>query len=389
MASTATKRNRTRTTIQNQSQTGAKPARGKMNISFFFLVIVLLSIGLVMVFSASYATSLNETGNSLTIVLKQAVFIIAGVVIMVFASFVDYHIYRRFKWVIYFGALILMCMALLFPNSTGARRWIWLGPISFQPSEIMKFALTVACSHLVALNYRQMKNPKYGFWPFVILLIPVLGLCALQRHLSALILMGAIAGTIIIVGGSKVRWYLGIAAVGAPLALLALKLMGHDYVGTRFSDWLDPLSGNIRGTKWQTAQSLYAIGSGGLTGVGLGNSTQKYLYLSEPQNDFIFAIVCEELGFLGAMVIILLFVLLIYCGFSIAMKAPDKFGCMLVIGLTAQIGIQALLNIAVVSNSIPNTGISLPFFSAGGTAVIMQLAQMGVILNVSRYCQNN
>ncbi len=391
MASTAAKRNGIRTTIQNksESQTGEKPKRGKMNISFFFLVIVLLSIGLVMVFSASYATSLNETGNSLTIVLKQAVFVVAGVAIMVVASFVDYHIYRKFKWAIYFGGLILMCAALLFPTSTGARRWIWIGPISFQPSEIMKFALTVICAHLVALNYKQMKNPKYGFWPFVILLLPVLGLCALQRHLSALILMAAIAGTIIIVGGSKVRWFLGIAAVGGPLALLALKLMGHDYVGTRFSDWLDPLSGNIRGTKWQTAQSLYAIGSGGLTGVGLGNSTQKYLYLSEPQNDFIFAIVCEELGFLGAMVIILLFVLLIYCGFSIAMKAPDKFGCMLVIGLTAQIGIQTLLNIAVVSNAMPNTGISLPFFSAGGTALTMQLAQMGVILNVSRYCQQN
>ncbi len=391
MASTAVKRNGIRTAIQNKSdsQAGEKPKRGKMNISFFFLVIVLLSIGLVMVFSASYATSLNETGNSLTIVLKQAVFVVAGVAIMVIASFVDYHIYRKFKWVIYFGGLILMCLALLFPNDTGAKRWIWIGPISFQPSEIMKFALTVACAHLVALNYKQMKNPKYGFWPFVLLLVPVLGLCALQRHLSALILMAAIAGTIIIVGGSKVRWFLGIAAVGGPLALLVLKLMGHDYVGTRFSDWLDPLSGDIRGTKWQTAQSLYAIGSGGLTGVGLGNSTQKYLYLSEPQNDFIFAIVCEELGFLGAMVIILLFVLLIYCGFSIAMKAPDKFGCMLVIGLTAQIGIQTLLNIAVVTNSIPNTGISLPFFSAGGTALTMQLAQMGVVLNVSRYCQNN
>ena len=166
MASTAAKRNGIRTTIQNksESQTGEKPKRGKMNISFFFLVIVLLSIGLVMVFSASYATSLNETGNSLTIVLKQAVFVVAGVAIMVVASFVDYHIYRKFKWAIYFGGLILMCAALLFPNSTGARRWIWIGPISFQPSEIMKFALTVICAHLVALNYKQMKNPKYGFW---------------------------------------------------------------------------------------------------------------------------------------------------------------------------------------------------------------------------------
>ncbi|MEG2597755.1 MAG: FtsW/RodA/SpoVE family cell cycle protein, partial [Oscillospiraceae bacterium] len=254
---------------KKESPSTEAPKKGKMNISFFFLVIVLLSLGLVMVFSASYATSLNEKGNSLAIVGKQAMFVVAGVVIMIAASFFDYHWYRKFKWVIYFGGLGLMCLALLFSNNTGARRWVWVGPISFQPSEIMKFAVTVLCAHLVALNYKRMKDPKYGFWPFMLLLVPTLGLCALQRHLSGLILIATIAGTIIVVGGSKIRWFAGLAAIGAPLALIALKLMGHDYVGTRVSDWLDPLSGNIQGTKWQTAQSLYAIGSGGLTGVGL------------------------------------------------------------------------------------------------------------------------
>ncbi len=387
MASTKAKRKNKLLSLFKVAKPGEDRGKQKIDMSFFFLVIVLLSIGLVMVFSASYATSLNETGSSLTIVFKQLIFVVLGVVGMIIVSFIDYRLYRKFKWHIYFFAIILMVAALAFPNSTGARRWIWIGSLSFQPSEIMKFAVTVLCSSLVAQNYKKMKEPQFGFWPFVIVLVPVLGLCVAQRHLSATILMALIAGTIIIVGGAKLRWYL-LPAIGlGTLGLLALKLAGFNYAGTRFSDWLNPLSGNIRGTKWQTAQSLYAIGSGGLTGVGLGNSTQKYLYLSEPQNDFIFAIVCEELGFLGAMVIILLFVLLVYCGISIALKAPDKFGCMLVLGLTAQIGIQALLNIAVVTNSIPNTGISLPFFSAGGTALTMQLVQMGVILNVSRHCQ--
>jgi len=225
---------------------------------------------------------------------------------------------------------------------------------------------------------------KYGLFPFGIILAPVAVLLVFQRHMSGLILMMLILFTMMFVGGSKFRWFVFMGGVVVALAVVALSFLGFDYIQVRLSNWLEPLSGDLRGTKWQTAQSLYAIGSGGLMGVGLGNSTQKFLYLSEPQNDFIFAIVCEELGFVGAVVIILLFILLVYSGISIALRAPDKFGCMLVIGLTAQIGWQALLNIAVVTNSIPNTGISLPFFSAGGTALTMQ---MGVILNVSRYCR--
>ncbi len=360
----------------------------KINISFFFLVIVLLSIGLVMVFSASYATSLHETGNSLTIVGKQAFFVIMGVIGMIVVSFIPYTFYRKYKWLIYWGAIALMFMALLFPNRTGARRWIWIGGfLSFQPSEILKFAVTVVCAYMVALNYKKMDKRKYGFNPFIVLMIIPLASCVVQRHISALILIMMIAGTIILVGGAKARWFLIPVGIAGALTLIFLSVMGFSYIGTRITNWLDPLSGDLTQGKWQTAQSLFAIGSGGLTGVGLGNSTQKYLYLSEPQNDFIFAIVCEELGFFGALVIILLFVLLVCSGLSIAMRAPDIFSSMLVVGLIAQIGIQALLNIAVVTNTIPNTGISLPFFSAGGTALMMQLFQMGVILNVSRYCR--
>ena len=230
-----------------------------------------------------------------------------------------------------------------------------------------------------------MDTFKKGILEFFYFIIPAFGVVALQRHLSWLMLMVIICGCMMFIAGSKVYYLLLLVPV-ALLGLVILQLLGFSYVGDRIDAWLDPFS-DIQGGTWQIVQSLYAIGSGGLFGVGLGNSTQKHLYVSEPQNDMIFSIVCEELGFVGAVVIILLFVLLIYSGFSIAMRAPDKFGCMLAIGLTAQVGWQALLNIAVVTNSIPNTGISLPFFSAGGTALTMLLAQMGVILNISRYCR--
>lgn len=372
------------------------PQRGRIDISFFFLVIVLQTIGLIMLFSASYVTALHENGSSLYYVIRQSIFVVVGLIAMLVASYVDYHVWRKLQWLIYFVGLGLMALALIYrsPNNSGAKRWVYLPTqshaiISFQPSEIMKFSLAIVCASLIAANYKQMRNRRYGLYPFAVVLFPVAVLLALQRHMSGLILMILIVFTMMFVGGSKIQWFVILGGILLAGAVGILVFRGFDYIQVRLSNWLDPLSGDLRGTKWQTAQSLYAIGSGGLMGVGLGNSTQKFLYLSEPQNDFIFAIVCEELGFVGALVIILLFVLLVYSGVSIALRAPDKFGCMLVIGLTAQIGWQALLNIAVVTNSIPNTGISLPFFSAGGTALTMQLAQMGVILNVSRYCRRD
>ncbi|MGI5893001.1 MAG: FtsW/RodA/SpoVE family cell cycle protein [Candidatus Merdivicinus sp.] len=367
------------------------PARGRMDISFFFLIIVLQTIGLIMLFSASYVTALQEEGNSLHYVIRQTAYAVVGLIAMMIASYIDYHIWRKFKWLIYIVGMGCMVWALAFEGVAGAKRWVYLAGFSFQPSEIMKFSIAILCAHLIAVNYKRMNKAKYGFWPFWIVMGPVLLLMVAQRHLSGLILIGLIGCTMMFIGGSKLRWFFGLAAVGAVLLFLGILVMGglgkFAYVGTRLENWLHPLEGDIRDGKWQTAQGLYAIGSGGLFGVGLGNSTQKHLYVSEPQNDMIFSIVCEELGFVGAMIIILLFVLLVYSGFSIAMRAPDKFGCMLAIGLTAQVGWQALLNIAVVTNSMPNTGISLPFFSSGGTALTMLLAQMGVILNISRYAR--
>ena len=363
--------------------------KGRMDITLFFLVVVLLSFGLIMVFSASYATSLNEEGNSFTIVLKQAVFVFGGIVVMMVLSFVDYHVYRRFRWLIYVVCLLLMIYALTFDNQHGARRWVYIGNLfSFQPSEIMKFALILMYAWLISVNYKRMKEWRHGLAPFIIILIPIVILMGLQRHISGMILMVGIGFLMLFIGGGKLIWFLsagGLAVLGG-VGIVILK--GFGYIQARVTAWLDPWS-DLQGKGWQTVQSLYAIGSGGLFGVGLGNSTQKFLYISEPQNDFIFAVICEELGFIGAILIILLFVFLVYTGFSIAMKAPDQFGAMLAVGLTLQFGLQALLNIAVVTNTIPNTGISLPFISAGGTAVVMQLAQVGILLNISRHCADD
>ena len=358
---------------------------GRMDISFFFLVIVLMTIGLIMVFSASYATSLNENDSGISIVMRQVLFVGLGLVAMFVLSYIPYQLYQKLYRLIYIGCLGLTAIALLFSDSRDARRWIQLPGISFQPSELLKFALIVVCAALIARNYRQMDTLKKGILEFFYFLIPAFGVVALQRHMSWIMLMVIICGAMMFIAGSKVYYVLMLVPVGL-LGLVILQALGFDYIGSRIDAWLDPFS-DIQNSTWQIVQSLYAIGSGGLFGVGLGNSTQKFLWLSEPQNDFIFAVVCEELGLVGALTIILLFVLFVASGFSIAMRAPDKFGSMLVIGIVLQFGVQALLNIAVVSNAMPTTGISLPFFSAGGSATLVQLAQVGIVLNVSRYCR--
>lgn len=382
------KRPSARQTIAKKPARSRKAKMGRMDISFFFLIVILVTIGLIMVFSASYATSLYENDSGLYLVMKQTVFVAMGLIAMYVLSYIPYQLYLKTYKLIYFICLALTTLALAFPAQKGdARRWITVPGIgTFQPSELMKFGLIVTFAALIAKNYRQMGTFKKGILEFFIYLIPVLGVIALQRHMSCILLMIIICGGMMFIAGSKIYYLVGLVPIGL-LGLVILQLLGFDYVGGRFDTWLDPFGGDITGNAWQTVQSLYAIGSGGLFGVGLGNSTQKFLWVSEPQNDFIFAIVCEELGLIGALTIILLFILFVASGFSIAMRAPDKFSSMVVIGIILQFGAQALLNIAVVTNAMPATGISLPFFSAGGTATLMQLAQMGVVLNISRHCR--
>lgn len=372
-----------------------KIVSGPMDLPFFLIIMVLLVMGIIMMFSAGYAWAIAEGHEGTYYVKRQIGMAVVGLAGMFVVSFLDYHFYR--KPVIVFGlfavaaVLLVLCRVGPFTDPhNNSYRWIKIGHLpSFQPSEIMKLAIILLFSYLISINYSKLKQFKYGIVPFAAFLAVVVGLMAIQPHFSGTIIICAIGIIMMFVGGSNVKHLVVLGLIGVAAIVLIMVLLiefkGVTYIQTRMISWLDPFNEEAsRDKTWQTRNSLIAIGSGGMFGLGLGNSRQKFLYLPESKNDFVFAVVCEELGFVGALMVIILFLLFIIRGFFIAAKAPDKFGMMLAVGLTVQIGLQALLNIAVVTNTIPNTGVSLPFFSYGGTALIMQLVQMGIILNVSR-----
>ncbi len=369
--------------MANSKKTARK--RGKIDITFFSLVLILLTIGLVMLFSASYAYSYEYYGNSYKFISRQALFAVVGVIVMLWVSKWDYHIFKKFAWVIYLGVMALLLVLLILPpqvSGMNVKRWIAIGPMTFQPSEFGKFAIVLIFASLISANYKQVKDFKF----IAFLLTLLAGTCALivlEPHLSATILVFMLGIVLLIVGGLPKRYIFGGVGIGVGGVLLLVVTGAIGYASDRFKYWLDPWF-DPSGEGFQTIQSLLAIGSGGVLGRGIGQSRQKYLWVPEPHNDFIFSIVCEELGLIGAIVIIILFCLLVWRGFVIAMRSPDKFGSLMCIGLTFQVGLQAMLNIWVVTNTIPNTGISLPFFSYGGTSLLILLAQMGVVLSVSR-----
>ena len=358
---------------------------GKMDITFLSLVLILLTVGLVMLFSASYAFSYENYGNSYKFISRQAIFAVLGVAIMLAVSTVNYHIYRKFAWIFYIGMMGVLGFLLAMPpmlSGMYVKRWLVIGPINFQPSELAKFAVILLLSSLIAANYKLME--KFGFVAFLVGLVAVpCVLIVLEPHLSATVLVFCLGIVLLICGGLAKRYIIGGIGIGVVgvAALIVTGAVGYasDRIQYWINPWLDP-----SGKGFQTIQSLLAIGSGGIWGRGIGQSRQKHLWVPEPHNDFIFSIVCEELGLIGAIVIIALFCLLVWRGFTIAMKANDKFGSLMAIGLTFQVGLQALLNIWVVTNTIPNTGISLPFFSYGGTSLLILLAEMGIVLSISR-----
>ena len=363
-----------------------KPEAGKrLDLTFLSFVLILLTTGLVMLFSASYAYSYEYYGNSYKFITRQAAFAAAGVALMLIISKIDYHFWRRFAWIVYVLAIGMLAVLLALPpmvKGMDVKRWIVLGPINFQPSEVAKFAIILLFSSLIAGNSKLMKSFKFIFF-LVVLLGLTCGLVVLEPHFSATILIFTIGIVLLIVGGLPKRYIIGGGLLGVCGGVLAVATGIIGYGSDRIKYWLDPWA-DAKGKGFQTIQSLLAIGSGGILGRGRGQSRQKYLWLPEPHNDFIFAIVCEELGLIGAVIIIILFCLLVWRGFTIAMRAQDKFGSLLALGLTFQVGLQAMLNIWVVTNTIPNTGISLPFFSYGGTSLLILLAEMGIVLSVSR-----
>lgn len=356
-------------------------------------VLVMLSLGIVMVMSASSPTSLAETGKSYNYVKTQAVSAIIGLVGMFIISKIDYKIYKKFYKVIYFVVIILLAsVAVMGKSVSGAKRWIDLGFISFQPSEVAKIGLIIFYAELLTQNRDKLKELGKGFFYPIAYLIPIVGiLILLQNHLSATVLIVLIISVIMLMAGSRLKYFLSFGLAGAGIGGAGLfayaKMTGAGaFRIQRLVTFMNPFQ-DKQGAGWQIIQSLYAIGSGGLFGVGLGNSTQKYLYLPEAHNDFIFSIIAEELGFVGCIAVIILFAIFIWRGILIAMKAPDMFGSLVAVGITTMVGLQAIINIAVVTSSMPNTGMPLPFFSYGGTALLILLGSVGILLNISRHSQ--
>lgn len=466
--------------MKNQSpQSAPKEYRFRRGVDLPFLtaIILLVCLGIVMVATASYVYAGYKFGDNLYFLKRHVIYVLLGFFIMYILSQIPYETVRRFTPIIFIVSLGLLGLVLLSgTDANGAKRWLYIGPISIQPSEIMKFAVIVGCADYIdrfhaqivlrgqpgsfrrivlpfmfsegvgavfaALGlfgaklgeklgggteeiledgtvnsfygfirfcenfkmlliliglaligfgiYRAMRRRmffeapdfSFGILPFALLIVTVGVLLVLEPHMSGLIIITAIIAIIMTVGGCSWRYIVGALGVGGIGMFGLLNLLPHSK--GRLDVWKDPFS-NIREGGWQPAQSLYAIGNGGLWGVGIGQSRQKHLYLPEPMNDYIFAILCEEFGFVGALFVILLFVFFVYRGIVIACRAPDRFSALVVLGIVAQVGLQALLNMMVVTNTIPSTGISLPFFSYGGSSLIILLAEMGVVLSISRY----
>ncbi len=361
----------------------------------FFLCItifLLLALGIIMVLSASAPSALSETGNSYTYVRKQAAFAVLGIALMFIISKIDYRFYKKYYWIIYFvswAILLLVVVPGIGKNVKGATRWINLGFGQFQPSEITKIGLIIFYAGYLSDHKDELKSFFKGFIKPLLFLVPPVGILFLvQNHLSVSLVIVCITATMMLMAGARVLHFAvcgGVRSKSEHFGLLGiLQMTGKggfrlDRIATFFDPWAD-----AQGTGYQVVQSLYAIGSGGLFGVGLGESKQKFLYIPEPHNDFIFSILSEELGFVGCLVVIILFAIFIWRGILIAMRAPDMFGGLIAIGVTALVAVQAIINIAVVTASIPTTGMPLPFFSYGGTALLILLCSCGILLNISR-----
>jgi len=361
------------------------PAGEHVDIPFLLLTMLLLTVGLIMLYSASSAQSEYDTSYTISTkyLQKQAVCAGLGILCMVAFSRIPAQFWFKFAWPLY-GISILLLLLVLFAGESvnGARRWINIAGIQFQPSEIAKFTMIVLFAKLTRGFGADAKKFRYGVLGFGAALLGILIPLALEKHLSAIMLIGMVAVVMMFVAGTSPKWLLAGAGAAAAFVLIYITFMG--YAGDRVTAWLHPEQ-DPGDTGYQILQSLYAIGSGGLFGLGFGKSRQKYLYLPFQYNDYIFAIICEELGLFGALLIIGLFAAMILRGYWIALRAADRFSTVLAAGLVTLIAVQTILNLCVVTNLLPSTGIALPFFSYGGTALAVNLGEMGVVLSISRY----
>ena len=355
-----------------------------VDFPFLFLVLLLLSVGLAMLYSASYAQSEYDTGYKISTkyLQKQAVCAAIGLAAMYFFSRIPARFWYRVAWPMYGVSILLLLSVLVIGQEVnGARRWINIAGIQFQPSEVAKFTMIVLFARLTRSFGQDAKQFRYGVMGFGMALMGILLPLALEKHLSAILLMGMVAVVMMFVAGTSPKWLLAGAGAAVVFVVIYISFMG--YAGDRVTAWLHPEQ-DPGDTGYQILQSLYAIGSGGLFGLGYGKSRQKYLYLPFQYNDYIFAICCEELGLVGAVGIIVLFAVTILRGYWIALHARDRFSTVLAAGLTTLIALQTILNLCVVTNLLPSTGIALPFFSYGGTALAVNLGEMGIVLSISR-----
>lgn len=355
-----------------------------VDIPFLVIVIVLLCLGAVMIYSASYAYAEKYSHDIKAYIEPHLMYAAIGLAAMYLVSHIDYMTLKRFAYVIFIGVLLLMILTAI-PGigkvHHGARRWFEIGPISFQPSELMKLAIILAFAKYYVENPAKNKKFVPGILIPGIVIAMIAVIMLFQSHMSGLIILAAVAVIMMFLGGCNALW-LGAGGLAGGVAVYFIFVTG--YRSDRIAAWLDPWK-FAKDEGWQTIQSLYSISQGGIFGTGIGESLQKNLYLPEPQNDFIFAIWCEELGFVGAVLVIILFGLLVWRGIKIALSSPNKYASYVVLGIVLKVALQALLNMAVVTNTIPNTGISLPFFSYGGTSLLFLMIEMGIVLSVSRY----
>lgn len=361
-------------------------AKGPLDLPFLILVLLLTGIGLVMLLSASFPSAYYESGNPLAYFTRQVIWAVLGIAAMLFIGKINYQRFRGIAKPLLALSIILLLLVLV-PHvgitRNNATRWLGLPGTSFQfqPSEVAKLAIVLYFADNISKKKDKMQTFRYGILPYAFILMIVAGLIGLEPHLSGMLLVLGTGAVMMLVGGINWGWVLGALGAGAVGFYTIIYVIGYN--ASRIEMWRDPWL-DAQGKGYQMVQSLLAIGSGGLLGVGLGKSRQKFLYLPEEHNDFIFSIICEELGLIGATIIMLLFAVLILRGFWIALHARDRFGSLLVVGTVTLIALQVFLNIGVVTGLLPATGISLPFFSYGGTALSIQLAEMGVVLSVSR-----
>ena len=379
---------------KNKMEGFSKFLNNSVDFTLVITVLLLLSLGLVMVLSASSPTALQKYDKSYYFFVRQLIFAVLGLFGMYFISKIDYRIYQKFYKHAWILSIILLISVFAFgSDSHGAKRWIYITKsLSFQPSEIVKFLIIIFYGGILVKDRDDLGKFWKGLVKHILFLVPIIALLLLEPHVSTSMVIIITCCIMMIMAGCKFWQFLvsGIVAVGGIGSIATVLYMASakfqekfQYIVTRFITFTDPWK-DATGDGWQIIQSLYAIGSGGLFGAGLGESKQKYLYLSEPHNDFIFSIIAEELGFVGCILVFVLFAVFIWRGVLIAMKAPDMFGSLVAVGITSLVGVQAIINVAVVTSSMPVTGMQITFFSYGGTALFILLCEVGVLLSISR-----